>query len=166
MDESSWNSNTTLYLKLVLHLLDSQYPFEIETNASHYATSAILKWVGHPTNYHSKTLTNANLKYNTYDKEFWDLVKALKQWCHYVLDKENNFCTNNHPLIFWIHSLRVKNNSISNMPPTYNSFTWSLNIRKGVQIRRQMCWVSLQLNQCTFWMFLVLPMKLGTTICY
>ena len=32
---------TTLYLKLVLHLLDSQYPFEIETNASHYATSAI-----------------------------------------------------------------------------------------------------------------------------
>lgn len=50
--------------------------------------------------YHSEALADAKLMYNTYDKEFYSLVQALKQWRHYILRKETILHTDHHPLIF------------------------------------------------------------------
>ena len=44
------------------------------------------------------------MNYSTYDKEFYSLVQALKQWIHYLLGKETILHTDHHPLIF-INSL-------------------------------------------------------------
>jgi hypothetical protein len=54
--------------------------------------------------YHSETLADAKLKYNTYDKEFYALVWGLKQWRHYIL------------------SPKFRCGTFSNGPLTYNYF--------------------------------------------
>jgi hypothetical protein len=77
-----------------------QQPFEIETDASQHAIGAILKHGGHPIAYHSETLAQAKQHYSTYNKEFYSLVQALKQWRHYILGKETILHTDHHPLIF------------------------------------------------------------------
>jgi hypothetical protein len=84
----------------ILHLLDLSQPFEIESDASQYAIGVILKQGGHPIAYHSENLSEANKNYSTYDKEFYSLVQALKQWRHYLLGKETILHTDHHPLIF------------------------------------------------------------------
>jgi hypothetical protein len=50
--------------------------------------------------YHSEMLTEAKLQYNTYDKEFYALVQALKWRCCYILGKEMVLHTDHHSLIF------------------------------------------------------------------
>jgi hypothetical protein len=64
----------------VLRLPDLSQPFEIESDASQYAIGVVLKQGGHPIAYHSETLSQAKKNYSTYDKEFYSLVQALKQW--------------------------------------------------------------------------------------
>jgi hypothetical protein len=89
-----------LYSTPVLHFPDLQQPFEIETDASQHVIGAVLKHGGHPIAYHSKTLAQAKQNYSTYDKEFYSLVQALKQWRHYILGKETILHIDHHPLIF------------------------------------------------------------------
>ncbi len=84
----------------VLRLPYMNQPFEIETDASQFAIGAVLKQGGHPVAYHSEALADAKLMYSTYDKEFYSLVQALKQWRHYILGKETILHTDHHPLIF------------------------------------------------------------------
>lgn len=79
---------------------DMNQPFEMETDASQFAIGVFLKQGGHPVAYHSEALVDAKLMYNTYDKEFYSLVQALKQWRHYILGKETILHTDHHPLIF------------------------------------------------------------------
>jgi hypothetical protein len=85
---------------LVLRLPNLQQPFEIETDASQFTIGVVLKQGGHPVADHSDALTEAKLNYSTYDKEFYSLVQALKQWRHCLLDKETILHTDHHPLIF------------------------------------------------------------------
>jgi hypothetical protein len=84
----------------VLRLPDLQQPFEIEMDASQFMIGVVLKQGGHPVAYHSEALAEAKLNYSTYDKEFYSLVQALKQWKHYLLGKETILHTDHHPLIF------------------------------------------------------------------
>ena len=60
----------------------------------------MLKQGGHPIAYHSETPSQDKMNYSTYDKEFYSLVQALKQWRHYLLSKETILHTDHHPLIF------------------------------------------------------------------
>jgi hypothetical protein len=69
---------TTLCSSPVLRLSDMTQPFEIETDASQFAIGVVLKQGGHSVAYHSKTLAEDKVNYNTYDKEFYSLVHALK----------------------------------------------------------------------------------------
>jgi len=43
---------------------------------------------GHPIAYFSEKLNGAVLNYSTYDKELYELVRALQNWQHYLLPKQ------------------------------------------------------------------------------
>lgn len=62
----------------VLRLPNMNQPFEIEIDASQLAIGVVLKQGGHLVAYHSETLAEAKINYNTYDKEFYSLGQALK----------------------------------------------------------------------------------------
>jgi hypothetical protein len=84
----------------VLSLPDLQQPFEIETDASDYAVGVVLTQHNHPMAYHSETLSDAVCKYPTYNKEMYSIVKAYRQWRHYILLKETVIHTDHKPLQF------------------------------------------------------------------
>jgi hypothetical protein len=78
----------------VLALPDHSKPFRLITDASDFATGAILeqpdalnRW--HPVAYHSKTLQPAELNYEIHDKELLAIVRALQVFRHYLEGRED-----------------------------------------------------------------------------
>jgi len=73
----------------VLMMPDHSRPFQIETDASKYATGAILTQLDsngerHPVAFISKTLSAAERNYDTHDRELLAIVRALEEWRHYI----------------------------------------------------------------------------------
>ena len=61
--------------------------FKIKCDASGLGIGAILMQDGRPIAYFSEKLNGASLKYPTYEKEMYDLVRALETWQYYLLPK-------------------------------------------------------------------------------
>ena len=73
----------------VLLLTDYGKPFTVYTDASDYATSAILEQddalgQSHPVTYYSKSLQLAERNYKIHDKELLAIIHALQHFCHYL----------------------------------------------------------------------------------
>jgi hypothetical protein len=83
------NLKTEFTKKPVLMTPDQSKPFEIECDASKYATGAILyqkddNSYKHPINFYSKTLTPVERNYNIHDRELLAVVRAFEEWRHYL----------------------------------------------------------------------------------
>ncbi|ESK83178.1 gag polymerase env [Moniliophthora roreri MCA 2997] len=66
----------------------------IETDTSNYAIATILSITLsngelHPVAFLSRTLTGAELNYNTHNKELLAIFEAFKSWCHYLKGAAN-----------------------------------------------------------------------------
>ena len=85
---------------LVLVFPDFHQPFNIETDASDYALSAVITQSGHPAVFHSETFNDTVRRYSTYEKELYAILQALKQWRHYILGKETTILTDHKALYF------------------------------------------------------------------
>jgi hypothetical protein len=78
-----------------LALRDHTRPFRLITDASDFATSAILeqpdalnRW--HPIAYHSKSLQPAKRNYKIHDKELLAIIHALDIFRHYLEGRDDN----------------------------------------------------------------------------
>jgi len=79
----------TMITSPVLMLLDHEKPFTLITDASDYATGAILEQrdalgQSHPITYFSKSLQPAERNYKIHDKELLAIIHALKHFRHYI----------------------------------------------------------------------------------
>jgi hypothetical protein len=79
----------TMITSPVLMLLDHEKPFTLITNASDYATGAILEQRdalgrSHPIAYFSKSLQPAKRNYKIHNKELLAIIHALKHFWHYI----------------------------------------------------------------------------------
>jgi RNase H-like domain found in reverse transcriptase/Reverse transcriptase (RNA-dependent DNA polymerase) len=73
----------------VLMMPDYSKPFQIESDASKYASGAVLTQMDingdrHPVAFLSKTFTDMERRYKIYDRELLGIVWALKEWQHYI----------------------------------------------------------------------------------
>ena len=64
---------------------DQTRPFQIEADASKYATGAVLTQTDvngdrHPVAFLSKTFTEAEQNYEIYDRELLGVIHALEEW--------------------------------------------------------------------------------------
>lgn len=73
----------------VLLMPDKSKPFSVESDASKFATGAVLRqkdingdW--HPCAYLSKSFDAAQRNYEIYDRELLGVVRALEEWRHYL----------------------------------------------------------------------------------
>ena len=68
---------------------DKTKPFSIESDASKFATGAVLRQADangdtHPCSYLSQSLDAAQWNYEIYDRELLGIVRALDEWRHYL----------------------------------------------------------------------------------
>ena len=73
----------------VLLMPDQAKPFQIEADTSKVATGAVLTELDmngdrHPVVFLSKTFTDTERKYEIYDRELLGIIRALKEWRHYI----------------------------------------------------------------------------------
>ena len=73
----------------ILHHFDPSLPPIVETDASDYAIAGIISVRTndgdvHPVAFFSRTLTGAELNYDTHDKELLAIFEAFKTWRHYL----------------------------------------------------------------------------------
>ena len=73
----------------VLLLPDQTRPFQIESDASKYASGAVLMQTDingdrHPCAYMSKSFSPAERNYEVYDRELLGIIRALQDWRHYI----------------------------------------------------------------------------------
>ncbi|GBE77221.1 Transposon Tf2-6 polyprotein [Sparassis crispa] len=73
----------------VLLLPDKAKPFIVESDASKFATGAVLRQADingdlHPCAYISQTLNPAERNYEIYDRELLGIIRALTEWRHYL----------------------------------------------------------------------------------
>ena len=93
-----WNSECQIAINLlkwkfskepVLMMLDPTRPFQIKTNASKYASGAVLMQLDsngsqHPIAFLSKTFSETKRNYDVYDRELSAIIRALTEWRHYM----------------------------------------------------------------------------------
>jgi len=75
--------------ELVLAMPDHSKPFQIESDASKYATGAVLLQLDsngdrHPVAFYSKTFSPAERNYDIHDRELLAIIWALEAWRHYI----------------------------------------------------------------------------------
>jgi RNase H-like domain found in reverse transcriptase/Reverse transcriptase (RNA-dependent DNA polymerase)/Integrase zinc binding domain len=73
----------------VLMMPDHSKPFQIESDTSKYASGAVLTQMDingdrHPVAFLLKTFTDMEHWYEIYDRELLGIVRALKEWWHYI----------------------------------------------------------------------------------
>ena len=89
-----WALKLLITLAPILILPDQDSHFQLETNASGYATGVILsqlhddnKW--HPVGFMSKSLSPAERNYAIYDKELLSVIRGLEEWRHILEGTKN-----------------------------------------------------------------------------
>ena len=78
---------------------DMTKPFQLEVDASAFATGAILSQKDdrgklHAIGFHSKTFTEAERNYDIHDRELLAVVRGLDNWCHLLASSP-------HPIIIF-----------------------------------------------------------------
>ncbi|XP_024156009.1 uncharacterized protein LOC112163992 [Rosa chinensis] len=101
----------------VLALPNFDKVFEVECDACGVGVGAVLSQERKPIAYFSEKLSEARQKWSTYDQEFYAMVRALKQWEHYLVQREFVLYTD-HQAFKYINSQK----SVSKMHVRWATF--------------------------------------------
>jgi hypothetical protein len=110
-----WTEACTKALDRIVNILtsepvlthpDLEKPFELEVDASDYATGAILfqhdeRGKPKPLGFHSKTLSKEEMNYDIYDKELTAMDRGLDIWRHLILGQDTTVHTDHANLTYY-----------------------------------------------------------------
>jgi transposase InsO family protein len=107
-EEAFYTLKEAFTKKPVLQMADQTKPFEIESDASKYASGAILTQKDingnrHPIAYLSKSFSPTERNYEIHDRELLAIIRALEEWRHYLEGSQHEVIvrTDHQNLTFW-----------------------------------------------------------------
>ncbi|XP_074278615.1 uncharacterized protein LOC141602208 [Silene latifolia] len=114
----------------ILKLPDFDQLFEVECDASGVGIGAVLIQSQKPVAYFSEKLNGAKLKYSTYDKEFYAIIRALMHWNHYLKPKPF-VLHSDHEALKYINGQHKLNFRHAKWVEFLQSFTFSSKYKEG-----------------------------------
>ena len=102
--------------KSSLVAIDSSLPFEIKTEASEHAIAGSLTQNSRPVAFFSRTLTSAEQKHSSVEKEAYTIVEAIRKWLHLLLGKHFKLITDQKSVSFMFNpksKSKIKNEKIT-----------------------------------------------------
>ena len=82
----------------ILVLPEFNKTFQVRCDASGFVVGVVLSQGNRPIAQFSEKLNDAKMKYSMYDKEFYEIIQALKKWRNYLVLKEFVLYRDNHAL--------------------------------------------------------------------
>uniref|UniRef100_A0A6N2KHU6 RNA-directed DNA polymerase n=1 Tax=Salix viminalis TaxID=40686 RepID=A0A6N2KHU6_SALVM len=101
----------------VLALPSFEKLFEVECDASGIGVGAVLSQERRPVAFFSEKLSEARQKWSTYDQEFYAVVRALKHWEHYLIQRDFILYTD-HQALKYLNSQK----NLSNMHARWSTY--------------------------------------------
>ena len=102
--------------KSSLVAIDSSLPFETETDASEHAIAASLTQNSRPVAFFSRTLTSAEQKHSSVEKEAYTTAEAIRKWRHLLLGKHFKLISDQKSVSFMLNpksKSKIKNKKIT-----------------------------------------------------
>ncbi|XP_028556143.1 uncharacterized protein LOC114581024 [Dendrobium catenatum] len=118
----------------VLSLPDFEKPFMVDTDASTVGVGAVLSQNGKPVEYFSEKLSPSRQRWTVYEQELYAVIRALKQWEHYLLHQDFVLCSD-HKALQYINSQRNINRMHARWIIFLQKFTFVLKHRSGAENR-------------------------------
>ena len=95
-----------------LHPIDNTLPLTVETDASNFAIAGTLNQEGRPIAFHSRTLSPAEQRRSSVEKEAYAVVEALRKWRHLLIGRHFTLVTDQKSVSFMFdrhHASKIKN---------------------------------------------------------
>jgi len=108
--------------------------FEITCDASDVGIGGVLSQEKHHVAYFSEKLNDARQRYSTYDKEFYAVVQALRNWRHYLLPQEFVIYSD-HEALKYLNSQKKLNSRHGRWVEFLQDYTYVLKHKAGVENR-------------------------------
>ncbi|XP_027343128.1 uncharacterized protein LOC113855696 [Abrus precatorius] len=116
----------------VLALPNFDQVFKVSSDASNSGIGAVLSQEEKLIAFFSEKLNDAKLKYSTYDKEFYAVVRALQHWSHYLLPKEFILYTD-HEALKHLNSQQKISRRHASWSEFLQAYSFLLKHKSGVQ---------------------------------
>ncbi|XP_020679468.2 uncharacterized protein LOC110097438 [Dendrobium catenatum] len=118
----------------VLALPEFDKPFSVETDASTVGIGAVLTQEGRPIEFFSEKLCPSRQRWSVYEQELYAVVRALKQWEHYLLHQDFVLCSD-HKALQYINTQKNINRMHARWILFLQKFTFVLRHKSGAQNR-------------------------------
>ena len=120
--------------KAVLHHIDEEKPFVIESDASQHTIAATLNQCGRPVAFFSRTLSQTEQKHSAVEKEALAIVEAVRKWRHYLYNRHFTLLTDQRSVSFMFNSSfhsKIKNDKIERWRLELACFSYDIIYREG-----------------------------------
>ena len=118
----------------LLHSINDEHPLVVETDASDTAIAATLNQAGRPVAFFSRSLTQAERKHASVEKEAYAIVEAVKKWSHYLSARRFIIVTDQEAVNYMFNSKRpgkIKNNKIQRWRMELGCYEYDIMYRPG-----------------------------------
>ena len=117
-----------------LHPIDNTLPLTITTDAFDFAIAGTLNQEGRPIAFHSRTLSPAEQRRSSVEKEVYAVVEALKKWRHLLIGRRFTLVTEQKSVSSMFdrhHGDKIKNKKIMRWRMDLSSFYFEILHRPG-----------------------------------